>query len=305
MQADSKENGSGTAQGRAVDTLHNQDKVFKESFSLFKGGSLDFLDAELSGEVTEILNTEITETATKKAYSDNALKLSTGKGIHSEWEAEIDNDDMVRFASYHIDLTRMHKIPFTTVIITTKKSRAISYVSPSMSFTPKIINLKDRDADKILAEIGRKLNAGESGGFNELEIIYLPLYGSTSGKTTSELLDIAIKLVPKAVKSDKQKRHKILDLLVLLTGSFVSESELNEILEENMRILEDSIAVRVLEDRGRRQGIEQGIEQAKKTTAMNMFRDGDDHLKISRITGLDLEQIAELYAEFQSAMSTV
>jgi len=44
--------------GRVVDTLRNQDKVLKESFTLFKGRSLDFLDNNLSGEVTEVLSTE-------------------------------------------------------------------------------------------------------------------------------------------------------------------------------------------------------------------------------------------------------
>jgi len=63
-------------QNHSVDTLHNQDKVLKESFSLFKGGSLDFLDKELSGQVTDVLSVEITETTTKKAYGDNAFKMS-------------------------------------------------------------------------------------------------------------------------------------------------------------------------------------------------------------------------------------
>jgi len=54
--------------GRVVDTHHNQDKVLKESFTLFKGRSLAFLDNNLTGEVTEVLSTEITETKTKKAY---------------------------------------------------------------------------------------------------------------------------------------------------------------------------------------------------------------------------------------------
>ena len=49
-----------------VNIHHNQDKVLKESFSLFKGSSLEFLDEDLSGEVTEVLGTEITETTTKK-----------------------------------------------------------------------------------------------------------------------------------------------------------------------------------------------------------------------------------------------
>jgi len=160
--------------GRVVDTHHNQDKVLKESFTLFKGRSLDFLDHNLLGEVTEVLSTEITEIKTKKAYADNALKLSTGNGIHHEWEVDISEDDLVRIGSYHMDLRRMHKIQFTTVIITAKKPRHTCYTSPSMTFAPKIINLKDRDADKALAEINKKLEAGKHNEINELEVIYLP-----------------------------------------------------------------------------------------------------------------------------------
>ena len=285
------------SQNRTVDTYHNQDKVLKESFSLFKGSSLVFLDKELSGEVTEILNTEITETTTKKAYADNALKLSTGMGIHSEGEVHISEEDMKRFASYNIDLSRIHGIPFTTVIITTIKPSVISYQNPSLTFTPKIINLKERDADTVLAEIDRKLDAGEHSTINEIEIIYLPLYGSTSGKTTSDLLNIAIKLTPKVSKGDKRKQYKLMDLLILLTGSFVSDEELNEIMEDNMRILEDSPAVRVLEDRGIKKGIEKGIEIA----AINMLQDGDDYVKVSRVTGLGLDRITELNNERMTA----
>ena len=201
MQTQDEEQNKKLSQSYSVNTHHNQDKVLKESFNLFKGGSLDFLDTGLLGEVTEILNTEITETTTKKAYVDNALKMSTNKGVHHEWEVKINSEDMKRFASYHIDLSRMHNIDFTTIIITTQKPGVTSYTSPSMIFTPKIINLKERDADKTLVEIDRKLKAGEN--INELEIIYLPLYDSKGGKTTSELLDIAIKLTPKVVKDDK------------------------------------------------------------------------------------------------------
>jgi uncharacterized lipoprotein YddW (UPF0748 family) len=116
-------------QGRIVDTHQNQDKVLKESFTLFKGGSLDFLDKELDGEVTEVLSTEFTETTTKKAYSDKALKMSTNKGIHTEWQVDVYEDDILRFCSYNTDMSRMHKIPFTTVIITTKKPGTSFYKS--------------------------------------------------------------------------------------------------------------------------------------------------------------------------------
>jgi uncharacterized protein YerC len=275
--------------GRLVDTLHNQDKVLKESFALYKGRSLDFLDSHLAGEITEILNTEMTETTTKKAYADNALKLSTGKGIHRDWEADISEDDMMRIGSYHIDLSRMHKIPFTTVIITAKAPRTTQYASPSMTFAPKIINLKDRDADKALAEIDRKLKAEKHHEINELEIIYLPLYSSASGKTTADLLDLAIKLTPQIVKNDKKKQEKLQDLLILLTGSFISESELNKVMEANMRILEDTTGFRLIEARGRNQ---RDIE-----IAQNMLRRGRNYQEISEDTGLSIEKIDELAKE--------
>ena len=86
------------------------------------------------------------------------------------------------------------------------------------------------------------------------------------------------------------------DLLILLTGSFVSDEELNKILEDNMRILEDSPAVRVLEDRGVRKGIQQGMEKIAK----NMLRRGRNIQEISEDTGLNIVRITELQNELQS-----
>ena len=301
---DAQKEGQSKTHIRTIDTLHNQDKVLKESFTLFKGRSLAFLDNELSGEVTEILGTEITETVTKKAHVDNALRLSTNNGVHHEWEAHVSEDDMMRFGSTNLDLSRMHKIPFTTVIITTQKPTKPTYKNPTVAITPKIICLKDRDADKVLAEIDRKLNAGEHDSINELELIYLPLYGSLSGKTTANLLDIAVKLTPKVVKEDKQKKNKLHNLLILLTSTFVSDEELSKILEDNMRILEDSPAVRVLEDRGVRKGIQQGIQQGilqgNEETAKIMLQDGEDYSKIERFSRLTMDRILELEKELKA-----
>ena len=272
-----------------IDLYQNQDKVLKESLSLFKGGSLDFLDEELSDEVTDVLSTEITETTTKKAFADNALKLQSDKGVHTECEAQVSNDDMMRFASYNIDLSRLHGIPFTTVIITTKKPSVISYVNPSITFKPKIINLKERNADKVLAEIDKKLKDGDYSGINPLEVIYLPLYGSESGKTSAELLDTAIKLAPQVAQNDKLKQRKLHDLMILLAGSFISNEEIIKILEENMISLENNSAVMALENIGR--------NREKESIAINMLRDRDDYAKIARNTGLSIERIEELAKE--------
>jgi hypothetical protein len=187
----------------------------------------------------------------------------------------------------------MHKIPFTTVIITTQKPSVTHYQNPSLAFTPKIINLKDRDADKVLQKIEIKLAAGGCGIINELELIYLPLYGSASGKNTADLLDAAIKLTPKVAKDDKHKKKKLQDLLLLLTGSFISDEELNKVMEVNMRVLDDSPAVRVLEKRGR--------EKERIEIAKAMIKRGMDFSDIAELTGLEMEKIIKLEDEPQLA----
>ena len=300
------------AANRSVDSFQNQDKVFKESLSLFKGGTLDFLDEELSGEVTEVLSTEITETTTKKAFADNALKLAGNKGIHSEWEAKISESDIQRFASYNIDLCRAHSIPFTSVIITTSKPTVASYQNPSLTFAPKIINLKDRDADKALEGIFEKLKAGEIDKINPLEVIYLPLYGSASGKATAELFDTALKLTPEVAKGDDGKRQKLQDLLVLLTSTFIDKEELDRVLEANMRIYEDNPAIKFFEERytargiakgisqGITQGISEGRDQRDVEIALNMLHRGRSIREISEDTGLSEDRVMELQNELQT-----
>jgi len=275
-----------------IDTLRNQDKVLKESINLFIGGSIDFLDKDLSGEVTEILSTEKTETITRKAYADSALKLSSNLGVHTEWEADINKDDLIRFGEYNLWLSRMHKIPFITIIVTAKKPSVTKYENPSMTFTPKVINLKERDADKVLKAIKEKLDVGEHNSINALELIYLPLHGSESGKSTAELLDIALKLTPEVAKDDKQKRNKLQDLLFLLTSTFISREERTKLLEANMRILEDNPAIKTLADWGR--------NQEKVEIAKNMLLNGYDITEISRMTGLEIAKVSEIQIELQA-----
>ena len=71
-----------------------------------------------------------------------------------------------------------------------------------------------------------------------------------------------------------------------------------------MRIYDDNPAIRFFEDRGMTQGMSKGMTQGRNQRdveiAGNMLRDGDDHQKISRITGLSVERIMELQNELQA-----
>jgi len=144
--------------------------------------------------------------------------------------------------------------------------------------------------DKVL-----KVKAGKKGEINLLEIIYLPLYGSKSGKKTPELFDMAIKLTPQ-VAEDRNRQQKLQDLLILLTSTFIDDSDFRKVLVANMRALEDSTAVRVLGEWGRAEGRNQALVEV----AENMLRRGRNIQEVSEDTGLDLSRVAELQEELHA-----
>ena len=266
----------------SITSIHqNYDAAFKEALSLYKDKTLDFLGLDLA-PIAESLNVEHTEVEIKKSYADLLFKLADNTGLNLEWEAAISHDDMLRFASYNVDSRRTYKMPFTTVIFTNKKPGVTYIKDETLSFTPTVINLGERDGDKLLEEIEEKISKGES--INELELIYAPLYNS-SNKSVAQLLKEVMQLAPKAIVDEKESQ-KIMLLSVLLTNKFVSADELEAI---NM-VLEEIKAFKLAESKGR----EKGSREEKEKIAINLLRKGFDLITISEATDLTQEEIEKL-----------
>ena len=136
-----------------------------------------------------------------------------------------------------------------------------------------------------------------------MHLIYLPLYGSKSGKTTAELLDKAIKLTPLVAKDNVAKKRKLQDLIFLLTSTFVSEDEINKVMEANMINLETNRYVKVLTDIAEK-ALTDIVERRKVAEiATIMLRKGNNMQDISEITGLSIDQVIELQTELQSGQA--
>ena len=172
---------------------------------------------------------------------------------------------------------------FMSIIITAKEPRHKEYTTPSMTFEPKVINLSKRNADETIDGIRDKLSKGEA--INELELIYLPLYSSPSGKGLADLVDTAIKLTGD-MPSEQESKKKIFALLFLLTAKDLSDEELNKIWEANAMALENNNAVRFVEKRGR----DRGIEEA----AIRFLKKGYAVLEIAETLDLSVDIVEDL-----------
>ncbi|MCL1988350.1 MAG: hypothetical protein FWG64_10340 [Firmicutes bacterium] len=249
---------------------HNKDSVFKDSFTLFLNRSLEFLDADLEGQILEILPACRTgrspETTAVEAIGDLAVKIFSEIlgtfGVHKEFETHISKDDLMRFGGYNLYLSRKHKIPFTTIIITENKPTVTEYTNKSIAFNPKIIYLKERDGDATLQKIRERVANGEP--INELELVYLPLYGSKQGTTMYDFLSAALKLTPQIGETATTSK-KLQMLLIFLTIRNADKEQIKKILEDNMDILKNNAGIQALmeigEDRSKEKWTEKGREE--------------------------------------------
>ena len=81
-------------------------------------------------------------------------------------------------------------------------------------------------------------------------------------------------------------------MLILLTSTFIEDSDFRKVLVANMRVLEDSTAVRVIGDWSR--------TQREIEIATNLLRRGRNIQEVAEDTGLDLSRVTELQEELQA-----
>jgi hypothetical protein len=124
---------------------------------------------------------------------------------------------------------------FRLFIFTNHKQTVTQYISPSILFTPTIINLGERDGDALLKKLESQIAAGEP--VNALEVIYLPLYRSAT-KSVKEMTLEVVRMAPK-VTAEQDKREKIILLTALVVNKFLNSGDYREIWEAVRMIYKD------------------------------------------------------------------
>ena len=141
-----------------METIYtNYDAGFKKALLLFKDKSLDFIGLENLPVVREAINTEHVDFEVKYTFSDMAFLLADGTGLNMEWEADISRKDLRRFAKYNLAFEEQFDMSFTTVIFTNKPTTVQRYESASHIFQPIIVNLRERNGEKVLEKIKKQI----------------------------------------------------------------------------------------------------------------------------------------------------
>jgi hypothetical protein len=267
-----------------MDIHNNYDAVFKDAITLYKDKTLDFLGLHGIAQIQEPLRTESVQIEIKSEFLDLTFGTADGRGLHLEEETDLSKDDLLRFCSYNVGLSRTYKREFITVVFVKNPTTLAEVKSEQLHFKPIIVQCSKLDADAALKKLKDDIEAGNP--VNELEMVYLPLFGSTVFNPT-ELFARSVKLV-QAMQADDAHKQKILTLLFTLGGKTVDLDKLEEIAEEVKKM--GNVIIEYFEEIGEKRGIERNSEE----TARKMVAKGYDLLDIIEITGISAERLREI-----------
>jgi hypothetical protein len=263
-----------------MDVHNNYDAVFKDAIALYKDKTLDFLGLHGIAPIQEPLRTESVQIEIKAEFLDLTFGTADGRGLHIEEETDLSRDDLLRFCSYNVGLNRTYKREFVTVVFVKNPTALTEIKSEQLHYKPIIVQCSKFDADAMLKKLKDDIEAGNV--VNELELVYLPLFGSSKLNPT-ELFSRSVELV-KAMQTDYAHKRKILALLVTLAGKIVERDQLEEIAEEVKKM--GNVLIEYFEEIGAKR---KGEEDARRMVAK-----GYDLLDIIEITGISAERLREI-----------
>jgi len=274
---------------------HNLDNVFKESLSLFKGKTLDFLGLTGIAPITEHLGAESVQIEVVWEFADLAFATQDGRGLHLEEETDLSNDDLLRFLGYNVSMNRAHKREFRTVVFVKNPTNLAEVKTEQVRFAPIIVQCSKIDADAVLAKLKQAVASGQP--INELEAIYLPLFNSKS-LTPTELFVNSASIIKSMVASDTHKL-KVLALLITLVGNKIDKAELDALTEEVKNM--SNAFIEYFEERGEKRGEIRGEIRGREDVARNMVSQGINIQEIAKFTCLSHERINEIRESMQAA----
>lgn len=267
-------------------TAHNYDLVFKESLSIFRNKTLDFLGLDLP-IIVDFVKTEFCQIETHAMMCDLVFRLADGSILHLEEETAISRKDTIRFAMYDLQLLQEYNVNITTLVLTlnTPKSENTTLNTQNLQYKLLVKDMSATNGDDKIQQLQAKIANHEP--INELEIIFLPLMYTEHSRI--ELVKKSVELV-QTIAIEQQEQEKLVASILVLANRFLSKEQMEQIWE----VIRMYKFMEFAEEKGMQQGLQEGRQQGLQEGLQQGLQQG----KIESLTLLLLKKFNKIPNEY-------
>lgn len=210
----------------------HEDAALKVTAQFFKDEIMPALN--IDGEVVSVLPTEDIHLELKKSFEDFNYLMSDDTVKHFEFQSTNEGiAGLKRFRVYEAQLSIKHGKPVTTYVLFsgTIKHPMTEYTEGVNTYRIVPIIMQDKNADRVIAELQRKVNVGEK--ITKADLLPLVLSPLMSGKLTQkERVSAAYDITRKASGVDAEVIRKVEAVVYIMADKFLDSVEMEQLKEE-------------------------------------------------------------------------
>ena len=280
-----------------------EDEIMKTGALFFGEELLKWLGVKQS--VKRIAPTELVHLEARKMYQDFNYEMENGWWYHIEFESDpITKEDLRRFREYEAATSRTYGVEVLTCVICTARGKHQLSALPEgiNTYRVKLIQMKNKDGDKILRKIQKKKRLKRK---DLIPVLLSPLMGGKSD-TRTRILEGIKAVNRKGTAVSKEEAEKMEAMLYALANKLLNEADLEKIKEEmKMTKLGEMLRADFIEEgreEGRVEGRAEGEAKHREYIArynrliLCLDKDGKTSLLVKAIE--DPEYLEELFKEY-------
>lgn len=248
----------------------------------------------IEGKVVSTAPTESVYLELKRLYEDFNLIMEDGSWKHFEFQSTNEGKGgLKRFRSYEAVASYQHNVEITTYVLFsgTIQNPMTEYTEGINTYRVVPIIMKGRNADILIRELREKMARGEK--ITKSDLVELTLCPLMDGEMPQkDRIKAAFKITKETQEITPGEKQTIEAVIYTMAEKFLDSVSMEEIRE--------AIRMTKLGEMMVRDGIKQGIEQAKLENAKNLLDLLDEETIADRI-GLPLETVQKLKEEIEQA----
>ena len=266
------------------DAQQQEDGALKTNMQFFADELLPYLN--IPGKVVGFGPTELVHLDIQKLYQDFNLVMEDGSWKHFEFQSTNEGlAGLKRFRAYEALTSYQHKVEVSTYVLYSGmiKKPMTEFTEGFNTYRVHPIIMQDENADQLIAELQRKIDAGEP--LTKQDIVPLTLCPLMGGRMTQkERIKAAYAITRQATDVSPEEIRKIEAVIYAMADKFLESMDLKEIMEDiSMTRLGQML-----------------VDKGKLDSARNLLDLLDEQTIAERI-GLPLETVRQLKKEQEEA----